>query len=410
MTRKTSKAVALIFVLSISIGCVALSTRFLLRVFYPTARHTQVGHFLLSGGAVEVAGTPRARPLWKRSLEWELSENHPFKVFILETVSCYERLIRWNIPLLQNAGSPFAVSKNFLGSSLYLSSHTSSILADNTVSAISKVSDLLDVPVIYLVPPSRFDEQDRLYDDVFNFERSIQHGIAARVQAAGYSVINLNRLAMQEGRDAHQSFFATDHHFTPETGLWVAQKLGACLFEDFQLPVDTDMLKSESFGKQVRHSFFLGSIGKRFSLARCKPDDFSLMGTLAPISFQIEIPSLQLNKTGGPKELVNWNLLGQRKHLYRTNPYGAYSWGDNPLVTIRNTTSTNNVRLLLFSDSIDNVLLPMLAPSVAEVTSIDLRHFKGPLSVFLADNHFDAVIFFWRMPYVSYNRHFERIR
>ena len=74
----------------------------------------------------------------------------------------------------------------------------------------------------------------------------------------------------------HGMFFATDHHWKPETGLWAARHILRFLRDDYGWPVEPENLSPEKFDYAVSHGRFLGALGKKITLSRARPDDFTV--------------------------------------------------------------------------------------------------------------------------------------
>lgn len=394
--ERSQRIAALLFLIVIGIGGLMFMARFVVREMSDPRTAPASVKFLLSGGASEIMGTKRAPSAWRASLEWELSENHPFKVFFLEAGNRYERLIRWNVPTLEPAGEPFNLTATYLGRTFYVRPNERQGLIRQVERAMEAIA-VRGIPATYVVPPSRYSQRDVWFDGVFNFENDVQDAIVSNLTARGWDVLDLREKLESAGIDPHDAFFATDHHFTSETGLWTAQVLAGHLRERWRIPLNAEALDDSRFRSRIYRRLFLGSIGKRRTLARCEPDDIGMLGTTAPVDFELTIPDKKVHARGNSKSLIWWDCL-RRGSLYRNNPYMAYLRSDNPLVTVRNHSCTNGVRLLLLSDSIDNVVVPHLACAASETVTIDLRHYRASLEAYLEGNRFDAVLLFWSFP------------
>lgn len=123
----------------------------------------------------------------------------------------------------------------------------------------------------------------------------------------------------------------------------------------------------------------------------------NLSSLLFPLSFYISSSRTGCVFCVGPKAFSS-DPAFRRDTPYAANPYGAYSYSDNAIARIHNHSQTNGTRVLLFSDSFDNIMLPVLACAVTDVESIDLRHFKDDPVEYASTNRFDVAILFWSHP------------
>jgi hypothetical protein len=74
------------------------------------------------------------------------------------------------------------------------------------------------------------------------------------------------------------------------------------------------------------------------------------------------------------------------------SPYGAYLYGDNPLVIIHNNFLYDNKRILFIKDSFVMCVAPFLALGVEYIETIDLRNFTGSVKTYIKQNKPDMVI------------------
>ena len=392
-------AIAMLFCATILAGLTAFSVRWVLRTQTgPKIRSRPLVRRILSTGAADIAGSPRPGRTFRESLEWETTANVPFRIPVLEAACAWERLAGWNVPLLTGYNSVFDGGGGFLGRAQHGSPEALRKSEDSVRTFLGELGGLFpDVPVLYVVPPARFGSGDVLVDGVFDFSNEAADRLVLRVSEAGTEVLDLRAAWAETGRNPRDAFFRTDHHFTPEAGVWAARRIGEALSSRFGVPLSADALSDESFRGNVYRNAFLGSLGKRFTLARCRPDDIAMIGTAAPADFEIEIPSRGIRARGGSKVLIYWRGLRGRSP-YDHNAYGAYLFGDNPLVRIRNHDRPDGPRLLVFSDSFDNALSTFLAAAAGEVETIDLRLRKEPLDRLSDDGPFDAIVVFWNSP------------
>ena len=390
---------AVLFLVLCFAGLAAFSVRYVLRTRTgPAFRSRPAVRRLLAGGAPEIAGTPRPGRTFRAGLEWETTENVPFKVPLLEAACAWERLLRWNVPLLTGYNAVFDAGGGFLGRVEYASPDVRSAQCRATVGFLETVRRLFpETPILYAVTPARFGADDRFADGVFFFGNEGRDALASAVRSAGFDVLDLRRDWAETGRRNRDAFFRTDHHFTPETGVWAARRIGETLAERFGVPVDTNALADSAFRKDVRKGAFLGSMGKKFSLARCRPDDISVIGTDAPADFEIEVPARRLRSRGGSKALVDWTRL-RGGRLYSDNPYAAYLHSDNPLVRVRNLHRPDGPGILVFGDSFDNALVTFLAAAAGRIETVDLRLGRTTPDDLRKDGPFDAVLVFWNEP------------
>ena len=68
------------------------------------------------------------------------------------------------------------------------------------------------------------------------------------------------------------------------------------------------------------------------------------------------------------------------KHLSRKNCYDYYLDGNHSYVSIENLEASNNDHLLVIKDSFAHSMIPYLVPHYKNITMVDLRYYKLPIS------------------------------
>lgn len=194
--------------------------------------------------------------------------------------------------------------------------------------------------------------------------------------------LDLRKTLHAEGMNHHAAFFRTDHHWTPETGLWAAQRMLECLNEQFDCGFNSSILDKENFEYVVYPKWFLGSQGKKVTLAEASPEDITVIRPFQKTSFLYSIPSKNILSEGDFTVTYDMDCIPDEIELTR-NCYAAYNHGDQPLITIHNLESDKKLKILILHESFSNCIIPFLAMCTNEVDAIDLRHFNGSLRSYI---------------------------
>ena len=107
---------------------------------------------------------------------------------------------------------------------------------------------------------------------------------------------NLHQWAQAEQISYHDFFFRTDHHWKPQTALRAAKVVGEKLRAD-GIPVDDSRYDIQDFDVEILPACFLGSEGKRATLARVQADDFPILHPKFPTEIKVEIPEKNIDST-----------------------------------------------------------------------------------------------------------------
>ena len=200
-----------------------------------------------------------------------------------------------------------------------------------------------------------------------------------RLQQAGIPILDL-RPEWQGLSDTeyHGLFYRTDHHWRPETALHEAGVIAAYMQEQYGMQVEMSRFDPSEYEWQTREDWFLGSQGKKVTLARTQMEDFSWGEPRFPTQIQLEIPSLGIDEMGDFSLMLDYSNV-QHRSAYHANPYAMFLYGDQAYTHIINQNLQHfpQKKILAFTDSYGDTMIPFLAMGVREVVKVDVRHFTG---------------------------------
>ena len=127
------------------------------------------------------------------------------------------------------------------------------------------------------------------------------------------------------------------------------------------------------------------------TLARAKPENFTLIYPKFTTSINFEIPGRNLAMSGDFAITYNMKDVDTRDY-YGKNTYATYIYADNALTRMENMNIPGGKRLLIIHESMSNCIIPFVALGVSHIYAIDLRHFSGSLKRFIEQEKLDAVI------------------
>lgn len=202
---------------------------------------------------------------------------------------------------------------------------------------------------------------------------------------------DLHQWAQAEQISYHDFFFRTDHHWKPQTALRAAKVVGEKLRAD-GIPVDDSRYDIQDFDVEILPVYFLGSEGKRATLARVQADDFPILHPKFPTEIKVEIPEKNIDSTGDFELLYDKQQVA-RKDLYNFNPYAMYGYGDRAIMNVENLMlPATDKKVLLIRDSYCDTMAPFLALGVRNLQTMDVRHFTGSVKSYIAEQKPDVVI------------------
>ncbi len=175
---------------------------------------------------------------------------------------------------------------------------------------------------LYIQAPFKVDPYgDLAVNGMFDFSNQNCDDLLGKLQVQGIATLDLrqdlHRWAQAEHSSYHDYFFRTDHHWKPETALRAAKVVGDKLRE-YDIPVDDSHYDLQAFDVEVLPDYFLGSQGKKATLSRTVPDDFSILHPKFPTEITLNIPEKNIHSTG-EFELVYDKKTVERCDYYNLN-------------------------------------------------------------------------------------------
>ncbi len=330
-----------------------------------------------------------------------------FRQPIVESANRYERLIGWNLAGYSEYNNVVDLGEG------YLTTFNGRIDVDGNAAAIGDLRGFLDsrgIPLLFVQLPNKISRQDGGFNDVVDFYNDNANRLVEGIRSRGVSALDLRDHAEQQYPETyHALFFNSDHHWLPQTGLWAAGEIAQVLNGSFGYAIDLAVLKPENYTQTVYEDWFLGSLGKKVTLARAKPDDLVTLHPIFPVELRLQIESLGLDATGGFDIIYDQSQL-EYKDYYNQNTYGAYlysAYSTHAFIRLENNLlPKQGKRMLLLGDSFSSTLAPFLSLGLEALDFVDLRSFNGSLQALVDWGGYDMVVVAYSSMFpVEYDSH-----
>ncbi|MBR1657204.1 MAG: hypothetical protein IJ697_01895 [Synergistaceae bacterium] len=308
---------------------------------------------------------------------------------IVEASKRYEDVAGWNMAPVFDYNAVVKLKDG------YFTSYKMSLDVAPDAASVKEFADFCagkGIDFMYINFPTKICvSEDRDIAGKLDFANQNADRFLALLRNSGVRCYDFRKTLHEDGMKHHESFFVTDHHWKPETGLWAAGHILRILRDDLGWNVNPEILSPENFEYVVYPEWFLGSQGKKVTLVRAKPDDLTVIYPKFRTDFHVEMPSVKVNVSG---DITGFYDLEQvkEKDFYKLNNYCVYTYGDQPLIRSCNNSMINSKRLLVIKDSFSECVVPFLALGFQYVDVIDLRIFTGSLRTFIDMTKPDAVI------------------
>lgn len=250
------------------------------------------------------------------------------------------------------------------------------------------------VPLLYLQAPQKIGGEGTpsLPAGVTDYGNDNADRFLSLIREGGASALDLREVLTEDGRPWTSYFFATDHHWRPETAMLCAGALADYMNEACGLKLDTALTDPSRYRAQTYEDLFLGSQGKRCGSWYAGMDDFTVWTPDFETSFTYAIQDTVREGAFEDTLLFQERLEGDP---FDANPYALYSGGDYPIARITNRLNPDGPRIMLLRDSYGCAFTPFLALYCSELTTVDLRYLDGDFFSYVEQADPDYVLFLY---------------
>lgn len=242
----------------------------------------------------------------------------------------------------------------------------------DSCAALSDFCKSAGIPFMYIYAPQKqyFGE---FPEYVENTARKEGDQFVSELRKRNVNVLSLAEKMIEQDMKMEDSYFITDHHWTPETGFWAAGEICKKLNSDYGFEWDSKITDISNYNTKVYEDWFLGSQGKKTGrfFTPLGVDDI----TLITPKFETDLSVKDKGKVRTGKfenTIIGLNKI-ETKGLHTYNPYAAYSLGDFAEQTIENNLATNNTKILVIRDSYACAVTPFIALTSKSMRVLDLR-------------------------------------
>ncbi|MDO4219415.1 MAG: DHHW family protein [Synergistaceae bacterium] len=317
------------------------------------------------------------------------SESLAFYKKIIEAANIYVKAIGWNFVSFKEYNGTVKLADE------YLTSYCAKKNVTDQFNAIRELNDYCKnnkIDFLYVQTPSKISQyDDKDMSGFVDFANQNANELLQRLRATSIDTFDIREAIHKAGFNNHSLFYRTDHHWRTTTGIWAAQQILKYCCDKYGWTVQTDLLNLEQFRIENYPNSFLGSQGKKVTLARATPDDFSLLYPKYETKFRYKIYNFGIDKIGDYSVCYDMNRLGHTDY-YVESSYHTCNYGDKPLIEIENLLNSEDKKILIIRDSFGDCLISGLALGVKHVYSLDLRLFTGSVKRYIKKVKPDLVI------------------
>lgn len=180
--------------------------------------------------------------------------------------------------------------------------------------------------------------------------------------------------------DDQNLYYKADHHWNLNGAFKGYEYIINTLKKDFK---DIgNPIKKENLNIKSYKDIFLGTDGRKISANINKLEDMEV--------YDLEsLKECELYFNGNKRKFIHEGSISKNR---LNNDYLVYLNGDFPKLVSENKNSNNKLKLVLIGDSMDNILLPLLAPHFKTIYNYDLRKYKKNIVKEISDIKPDIIL------------------
>lgn len=236
----------------------------------------------------------------------------------------------------------------------------------SNVETLANIQDYLEskgIKFIYVRAPykiSVFDSQ--LPEGVIDYSADNSKRFVELLNQYNINYIDIGLEMHNEGLNQYDYFYKTDHHWTPEGGLYAFSKIDNEIKKEVGIAEENKYTDTNSYNIEVYKDWHLGSNGQRVGVYYAGADD---MHYIKP-NEDVIITDVTSQKTDFfSKIMYDESVLNKRDYEQRLTYDTLY--GVTMGHQLHNDSAINSIKVLVSTDSMGKVVVPYMVLSYKDV-------------------------------------------
>ncbi|MCQ2513406.1 MAG: hypothetical protein MJ092_08510 [Lachnospiraceae bacterium] len=310
----------------------------------------------------------------------------------VENAVRYKNLIGWKIYAPGEYNSILYLDHGYLASANGKESKEDIQKIATKIEGLRAMTESSGADFLYIQTPGNLDKYgDKGLNKVKDFANYNTDLLVSDLRSSGINCYDIRETVYEERKDFHSLFYKTDHHWKQETALWATKKIVAYLNDNYGLEFDLSKYEPENYREEVFKDYYLGSLGKRATLAAVEPDDFILL--YPKFETDITFKNAKGIDVRGTFDVTYNREQIDAENIYKRECYlGLLSFEGTGLSSVENNLAENEIYILIVGDSMMIPVTSFLALDCKKVELIDPRYFEGSIKEYIQEQKPDLVI------------------
>lgn len=286
----------------------------------------------------------------------------------------------------------------------YLASANPKETKESIQKIATKINGLKDVvegtgaDFIYIQTPGNIDKfGDKDINQIKDYANYNADLLVDDLRAYGIHCFDI-RDDIHESFDIYRClFFRNDHHWKQPVALWATSEISKELNKDFGFKYDDKYYDINNYNVEVYPEYYLGSLGRKATLAATTPDDFELMHPKfdchLKLSLDKKVPEgIPWVSEGGFEALYDMDEFNYDNIYWRECYLALTSFYGTGKVTVENLETDSDEYILFVADSLCIPVTGFISLNCKKSELIDSRYYKGNIKEYIKQNKPDIVV------------------
>lgn len=239
----------------------------------------------------------------------------------------------------------------------------------NQMAYLKSQLDPYGINLIYVNVPSKYIDDKYTYNEfgIRSYANKNADTLVEGLKFEGIETLDLRDVFLEKGIEPEKAFYKTEHHWTAETGLTVADILAEELYDYAGFPEYLDVLNNvEYFYYDTLEGAYLGEQGVKLSKAYVEKENITIVSPRFEMDYHFRNGNEVYTGTFDDM-LINYSVQtgGQ---------YGYYTYlGPNINDFEISNDYIDNGKVTILGDSMTNVVAPFLSIEIGDVEILNPR-------------------------------------
>ncbi len=312
---------------------------------------------------------------------------------MVEAAVTYKNLIGWKIFAPGEYNSILYLDNGYMANANGKESDESIMKIATKIKGLKDTSEEAGAKFFYMQTPGNVDKYgDPKINNVKDYANYNADLLISDLKGYGIPCLDLRDNIHETFDDYHSLFFKTDHHWRQPIALWACGELSGYLNDNYHLDFDPSIYDQDNYEIKVRKSYYLGSLGRRATLAAATPDDFEILYPKFDTDITFLMENKGINKQGDFTITYDYEEFDYPDIYWRECYLALLSFYGTGLATVVNNEPPNDTYILIVGDSLAIPMTSLIALNCQRCEIIDPRYFEGSIKDYIKEEKPDIVI------------------